>query len=174
MPGPTTSTVARTSGAFTITEDGITWTCSSCETVNPLDASVCTVCGTSFADVIRPPEDRPERDPNTVAMYSLFFPGAGHWHLGLKGQAVARGVLSAWVVVVAVLGAIAGSMLMSVVFGLVALVLWMVAAHDAYREARHEAGMVLLKRRAFLYLVIALLGLMLVLLVAAAIQAGRT
>jgi hypothetical protein len=132
------------------------------------------VCGTSFADVIRPPEDRPERDPNTVAMYSLFFPGAGHWHLGLKGQGVARGVLSVWVVTVAILGAIAGSMLMGVVFGVVALALWIIAAHDAYREARHESGMILLQRRSFLYLVIALLALMLVLLVAAAIQAGRS
>ena len=165
--------VGRTSGAFRISETGISWTCSRCETVNPLDASVCSVCGTTFADVIRPPDDRPERDPNTVAMYSLFFPGAGHWYLGLTGQAVARGVLSVWVVLVAILAAIAGSMLMGVVFGLVALGLWIAAAHDAYREARHESAAVILRGRTFLYLVLGLLLLMVVLLVAAGVQAGR-
>ena len=162
-----------TSGAFTITETGISWMCSRCETVNPLDASVCSVCGTTFADVVRPPDDRPERDPNTVAMYSLFFPGAGHWYLGLTGQAVARGVLSVWVVLVALLAAVAGSVLMGVVFGLAALGLWIAAAHDAYREARHEPAAVILKGRTFLYLVLGLLLLMVVLLVAAGVQAGR-
>lgn len=173
-PGGSAAAVAqRTSGAFTITEAGIVWTCTRCETVNPLDASVCSVCGTTFADVIRPSEDRPERDPNTVAMYSLFFPGAGHWYLGLTGQAVARGVLSVWVVLVAVLAAIAGSVLMGVVFGLAALGLWIIAAHDAYREARRESAAVILKGRTFLYLVLGLLLLMVVLLVAAGVQAGR-
>ena len=171
--GPAAAVAGRTSGAFTITETGIVWTCSRCETVNPLDASVCSVCGTTFADVIRPPDDRPQRDPNTVAMYSLFFPGAGHWYLGLTEQAVARGVLSMWVVLVAVLSAIAGSMLMGVVFGLAALGLWIAAAHDAYREARHESAAVILKGRTFLYLVLGLLLLMVVLLVAAGVQAGR-
>lgn len=171
--GGATPTVERTSGAFTITETGIVWTCSRCETVNPLDASVCSVCGTTFADVIRPPDDRLERDPNTVAMYSLFFPGAGHWYLGLTGQAVARGVLSVWVVLVAVLAGVAGSVLMGVVFGLAALGLWIAAAHDAYREARHESAAVILKGRTFLYLVLGLLLLMVVLLVAAGVQAGR-
>ncbi len=130
------------------------------------------MCGTTFADVIRPPDDRPERDPNTVALYSLFFPGAGHWYLELKGQAVARGVLSVWVVLVAVLAGIAGSALMGAVFGLVALLLWIVAAHDAYREARKEGSMVLLKGRIFLYLVLGLLLLMVVMLVTAGLQAG--
>lgn len=171
--GPAAAVAERTSGAFTITETGIVWTCTRCETANPLDASVCSVCGTTFADVIRPPDGRPERDPNTVAMYSLFFPGAGHWYLGLKGQAVARGVLSVWVVLVAVLAGVAGSVLMGVVFGLAALGLWIAAAHDAYREARSESAAVILRGRIFLYLVLGLLLLMVVLLVAAGIQAGR-
>ena len=171
--GSAAAAVGGTSGAFTITDTGISWTCPRCETINPLDASVCSVCGRTFADVIRPPDDRPERDPNTVAMYSLFFPGAGHWYLGLTGQAVARGVLSVWVVLVAVLAGIAGSVLMGVVFGLAALGLWAAAAHDAYREARHESAAVILKGRKFVYLVLGLLLLMVVLLVAVGVQAGR-
>jgi len=133
---------------------------------------VCEVCGSRFADVIRPEEQGPQRDPNTVALYSLFFPGAGHWYIGQKGQAIARGVLSVWVVLVALLAAIGGSNLMAIVFGIVATVLWFAGAHDAYREARKESGMVLLKGRAFLYLVLGLLLLMVVLLVSAGLQAG--
>lgn len=108
-----------------------------------------------------------------MAMYSLFFPGAGHWSLDLKAQAIARGVVSVWVVMVAVLAAIAGATLMAVIFGIAAFALWMVAAHDAYREARNESQMVLLKPRVFVYLVLGLLMLMIVLLVSAGIRAGR-
>ena len=152
--------------------EGITWACSRCDTKNPLEAQVCVVCGTRFADVVRPPDERTTRDPNTAALYSLFFPGAGHWWLGLKGQAVARGVLSSWVVLVAILGGVGGSLLLAGVFALVAFGLWAGAAHDAYREARQEPEMVLLKGRSFLYLVLGLLMLMVILLVAAGIRAG--
>ena len=169
-PGPV---VAQKRGAFTVTEEGIRWTCSRCDTENPLEESICAVCGTTFADSMRPPDDRPVRDPNTVAMYSLFFPGAGHWHLGLKGAAVARGVLSAWVVFVAVAAAVAGSTLMAVAFGLAAFALWALAAHDGYREARGEADAVILKSRTFVYVVIGLLVLMVTMLVTASFQVNQ-
>lgn len=109
-----------------------------------------------------------------MAMYSLFMPGAGHWSMGLKAQAVARGIVSVWVVLVALLAAVAGATLMAVVFGVAAFGLWMASAHDAYREARGETHMVLLKPRVFVYLVLGLLMLMIVLLVSAGLRAGRT
>ena len=161
-------------GAFTVADEGITWHCSRCETENPLEAPRCVVCGTTFADVLRPPQQRPERDPNTVALYSLFFPGAGHWYLDMKGQGIARGIISTWVVVVALLAAVGGSVLMAVVFGVVAFGLWLAGAHDAYREARGEVAMVFLKPRVFVYLVLGLLVLMMVLLVSAGLRAGGT
>lgn len=113
------------------------------------------------------------RDPNTAAMYSLFFPGAGHWHLGLKGAAVARGILSSWVVFVAVVAAVAGSILMAGIFAVAAFALWVLGAHDAYREARGESAAVILKSRTFVYVVIGLLMLMIVMLVAAGFQVSR-
>jgi ribosomal protein L40E len=160
-------------GAFTVTEAGITWRCTKCDTENPLDASACSVCGTRFADALRPPDDRPQRDPNTVAMYSLFFPGAGHWYMGLRGMAVARGIVSTWVLAVGILAAVAGSVMMAAVFGLAAFGLWGVAAHDAYREARGESRMVILKSRMFVYVVLGLLLLMVVMLVTAGLRASR-
>lgn len=160
-------------GAFSVSEEGIKWTCSRCDTENPLDASICAVCGTSFADSMRPPDERPVRDPNTVAMYSLFFPGAGHWYLGLKGAAVARGILSTWVVFVAIVAAVAGSMAMAAIFGIAAFALWAIAAHDGYREANGEPGAVILKSRTFVYVVIGLLMLMVSMLVMASFQVNR-
>lgn len=162
--------VSGARGAFTVSEAGITWQCSSCGTVNPIDAQVCAVCGMRFADLVHPKPERVARDPNTMALYSLFFPGAGHWYMEMRGQAVARGVLSVWVVMVALIGAVMGSLALAIPFGLVAFALWFLAAHDAYREAQGDTRAVILKGRMFVYLVMGLLMLMVVLLVSAGIR----
>lgn len=171
-PGPAAPTVAQKRGVFTVDESGITWHCTICDHQNPLDAPVCAVCGALFADVVRPATPRIERDPNTVAMYSLFFPGAGHWYLGLKAAAIARGVISTYAILVAVLGAIGGSSLMAGTFTTAAFALWIVAAHDAYREARREEAQVLLKPRTLVYVMLGLLVLSGVLVVSAGLSAG--
>lgn len=156
-----------------MTEEGITWKCSRCDTENPLDASVCSVCGTTFADSIRPPVDRPDRDPNTVALYSLFFPGAGHWWMGMKAAGAARAVVSVWVISVALFAALAKQFLMAVIFAIASFALWGIAAHDAYREARGEPRLVLLQSRRFVYVVLGLLFLVGLLLVTSAIKVSR-
>lgn len=171
---PPAAAVGTRHGSFTVREHGVVWTCSRCDTENPLDQQVCTVCGTTFAEVVRPKEERPERDPGAAAMASLFFPGAGHGYLGLWGQAIARGVLHAWVlfvVLIAVLQRGPGSAAIGIVFGLAATGLWGVSAHDAYREARHESSQVLLKGKVFLYLVLGLLVVLLVLLMSSGLRA---
>lgn len=173
-PPPPASAIGTTHGTFTVREHGVVWTCSRCDTENPLDQQVCVVCGTSFSEVVRPKEERPERDPGTAAMFSLFFPGAGHGYLGLWGQAIARGVLHGWVlfvVLIAILQRGPGSGAVGIVFGLAATALWGVSAHDAYREARHESSQVLLKGKVFLYLVLGLLVLLLVLLMSSGLRA---
>lgn len=173
-PGPGAG-VGTTHGVFTVREHGVVWTCSRCENENPLDSQVCEVCGTRMADVVQPPPERPQRDPGTAAMVSLFFPGAGHGYLGMWGQAVARGVLSAWVILVVFVSLLqrgeGGSTLIGIVFALVATALWAAAAHDAYREARNEPGMALIKGKVFLYLVLGLLVLLMVMLTASGLSA---
>ena len=173
MPAPAAAQprLTGTQGAFTVTEAGITWRCSRCETDNPLEAQVCSVCGTTFAASMQPPKPRVERDPNTVALYSLFFPGAGHWYMDMRPQAIARGVLSVWVIVVALIAGIQGSMVLALPFAAVAFVLWVLGAHDAYREARGEPAQVILKGRMFMYVVFGLLLLMVFLLVGAGLRA---
>lgn len=173
---PPAAALGLTRGAFTVREHGVVWTCPRCDNENPLDAPVCDVCGTTFAEIARPKVERPERDPGNAALYSLFLPGAGHAYLGLWGQAVARAVLSIWVVFVALISLIQrgpGSAGIGIVFGIAATALWALAAHDAYREARHEESMVIVKGKVFLYLVLGLLVLLMVMLTSAGLS-GRS
>jgi hypothetical protein len=160
---------------FAVSAEGITWSCPTCATANPIESDVCSVCGTTFAQMVHPEPELADKDPNTAALISLFFPGAGHAYLGLWGDAIARGVLSAWVILVAIIAAFAGEQasgrLVTILFGLIGFALWGVAAHDAYRAARKEKGRVILKGRGFLFLVLSLLGLLLLVLVGSALGA---
>lgn len=162
-------------GAFSVTESGITWSCKACDSENPMDVAACVVCGSKLADTLRPPEpQRPPRDPNMTALVSLGFPGAGHAYLGLWPQAIARGVLQLWVVAAALIGAISGSTLLGVLFGIASFALWLVSAHDAYREASGQPGLVLLKGRVFLWLVLGLLSILMITVVTTALRAPST
>ena len=164
--------------AFQVTEEGIKWICPTCGTPNNLDMSACTACGTTFAEAVRPKPARVERDPGTVTMISLFFPGAGHAYMGMWGQAVARGVLSLWVLGVAIVGLldkeVPGSLVMATLFGVAAFALWAITAHDAYREAINDPNSVWLRGKRFLYLVLGLMALLFVVMFMALMSArGR-
>ena len=160
--------ISGAKGAIAVTGEEITWTCSLCDTVNDFDRRTCEVCGASFAEVLREPEKSTKtRDPNTTALVALFFPGAGHAYLGMWGQAVARGVISTWVSITAIFALAQGasqSKVMGMVFALVTFGLWILSAHDAYREASGQSRSVLLKDRMFLYLVLGLLLLSIVMI----------
>lgn len=161
-------------GAFEVTAQGITWTCPRCENVNDLGENVCRVCGTRFAEFVTPAATRPKRDPGTAALYSLFLPGAGHAYLGMWPQAIARAAVSLWVLFVVLATAFqrgaGGSLVIMVAFGFAALALWVVAAHDAYREANEEPTLVILKGKVFLYVVLGLLVLLVGLMVPAILR----
>ena len=171
---PPPEAVGTERGAFKVRPEGIVWTCKSCDTENPLALQACSVCGTQFANTLRDePTERVERDPGTVAMFSLFMPGAGHAYMGMWGQAIARGILQIWVLFTTLMGALqkGGSSVIVLVFGIASVALWVLAAHDAYREATHEPKAVILKGRAFMYLVLGLLMLLIVLLMGAGLKA---
>lgn len=151
-------------GNFKVTEGGITWICRMCETENPLAASTCLVCTSSFAQTLREPDEGViKRDPGTVTLMSLFFPGAGHAYLGLWPQAIARGMIAALVVLVTILGAVApgsSSKPLATVFFMVSFGWWALSAHDAYREATGRRYAVILKDRGFLFAVLGILLLL--------------
>lgn len=152
------------------------WACTRCGTDNSLEETFCSVCGSTFADTVRPPEpERVRRDPGMTAIWSLAFPGAGHAYLGQWGQAISRGMISVWVTLTALLTAIQaenGLPLVAIIYGLAATALWVVHAHDAYREASGDERRVILKGKAFLYVVLGLLGILILLLVGTAFKGG--
>lgn len=166
--------VVSQKGAFKATNEGIVWTCTRCDTENPIDEPECSVCGTLLSELMLPQgPERPARDPGTAAMLSLFLPGAGHAYIGEWGQGIARAIMQAFVVLVAVLTAIqAGVNWVVLIFGAAALALWMVAAHDAYREASGEPRSALLYGRRFMWVVMGLLMLLMLAVVLSAFQAG--
>jgi ribosomal protein L40E len=151
-------------GAFAVAGRDISWTCDRCDTDNELSARICRVCGSGFGDIVRPAPERIQRDPNTVALISLFFPGAGHAYLGMWSQAIARAAMSTWVLAVVLVASlqrgVPGAGAIVALFGVTAFALWGVAAHDAYREASDEPHAVVLRPRMFLYVTIALLFLL--------------
>lgn len=152
-------------GAFVVVGNEISWSCSACMHDNPLDAQACGVCGSSFAvTVIKVDRPHVRRDPRTVALYSLLFPGAGHLYLGLVGQGIARAVMSIWVVVVAAVALFSGGggpgVFVWTTYGAAAVALWVATTHDAYREANGQPGLVLLSPRRSLYVTLALIAVL--------------
>lgn len=174
----TAPTPSVDTSSFEVTEGGIRWICATCGTPNALDVPACMACGMTFADTVRPKPQGAQGDPGKAALFSLFYPGAGHAYLGMWGQAVARSVLSSWVLLVTIVGIadrdVPGSLAMAAIFGVVALALWLVSAHDAYREATHEPDKTLLRGRRYLYVVLGLMALLFVVMFLALMAArGR-
>ena len=117
------------------------WTCPACEHLNPLDLDACEVCNTAFAALFRRDEERPTVDPRTALARSLILPGLGHRAIGRGADGLARGILFAWTfgttILVAVSGASSGPMVaLLAVYGLLALMIYVLTAMEAYVMAR--------------------------------------
>jgi len=160
--------------AFLVGAGGISWACKHCDAVNSIDTQDCSGCGMSFADMLRPPEAvKPVRDPITVAKISLIWPGAGHAYIGDWGQAIARGVVGFWVLVVAAVAFLqSGPGAMSTIFSGISLVFWAVSAHDAFQEASKAPSKVILHGRYLPWLVMGILVLLMGMLVVQGLQAN--
>jgi hypothetical protein len=136
--------------------DSIVWDCAMCGTENPLEAAICSVCGTPFGQIFEEPEGKPAVDPGRAATFSLFFPGAGHILAGRKGEGFARGIIFAFALLLGIfsIGPVrAGSggvylfmMVLSLSF---AAGVYVTSTADAGREARGEKP--ILSMRMLLY-----------------------
>lgn len=138
------------------TGDAIVWACPACSTENPIESKVCSACGTPFRRVLEKPPDPITIDPGRAATLSLFFPGVGHYVIGRKGEAFARGVIFtfAFITGLSSLAAVrSGSgglyfLLMVLAFG-VAAALYVVTTLDAGRAAERQEP--LLQPRVLMY-----------------------
>ncbi|MGZ4149341.1 MAG: hypothetical protein ACXVQJ_04810 [Actinomycetota bacterium] len=121
------------------------WPCSVCGGRNPLDAETCRTCGTPFASVMRQEADRPEVAPKDALTWSLIFPGLGLAKCGLTTDGLARGVLFAVCLAMALLiglGGVRSSPVTFAVFSLFlvcALAVYVLAAWEAYQVAEGRA-----------------------------------
>lgn len=126
------------------------WTCPTCGTRNAIEESYCTVCGTPFARLFDQPKTSREVDPEVAAVWSLAFPGLGHWRLGRKGDAVARFVVFAWAFGALLVllasrfgkGGLGPTLPLFTVFLLGSAVVYASSALDAYRLASGERPLV--------------------------------
>jgi hypothetical protein len=151
--GTAASTVATVNvehGGLEIEDGHATWTCPACEARNPIEASVCSTCGTPFAQLFREDDERPAMDPQSAAVRSMVFPGLGHWKLGRRADAVARFAMFGWsfgalmILVVSRFGkgGFGPTFPLFVLFAFASATIYVLSAIDAYRLASGEEAIV--------------------------------
>ena len=75
------------------------WKCPACDADNPIDATACSRCGSSFTSFMAAAAATPEtpvRPSRSAAVLSAVLPGLGHWKMRRTGAGVARGLLYVW------------------------------------------------------------------------------
>ncbi len=130
-------------GRLEVSEAGTTWVCPVCETTNGIELSACSMCGTPFARLFQETEAVPEIVPQTAAVWSLAWPGLGHWKAGRRADGVARMVLFGWTfgaLMVLLIsrfgkGGLGPTVPLFLLFALSSLAIYVVSALDAYRIA---------------------------------------
>ncbi|MEO8293217.1 MAG: zinc ribbon domain-containing protein [Actinomycetota bacterium] len=124
-----------------------TWACPACEHLNPLEADLCELCGTSFGALFRMQEEGPRIDPATALKRSLLLPGLGHAAVGRGADGIARAMLFAWTfgtaIVIAFAGVSSGPVLaLLALYGLLAVGVYLFTAYEAYRMAQGSGPLV--------------------------------
>ena len=134
-------------GAIEVEGGTLAWTCPVCENRNPIEANECSVCSTPFGRLLAEPKAAPEVEPQTAAVWSMLWPGLGHWKLGRRTDAVARFAMFAWpfgallILVVSRFGkgGLGPTFPLFVLFLGASLMIYVVSAMDAYRLAAGDA-----------------------------------
>jgi hypothetical protein len=137
-----------------------TWPCPTCGSQNAIELNTCTVCGTSFAQLLRQEEAGPTVSPRDAFLWSLTFPGVGHAKVGRAPDGIARGtlfVLTFGLALVIVLSGVSTAPVFAVVALLLvsALTLYLGSAVEAYRIA--DGGSPFVSARALLWATVALI-----------------
>lgn len=160
-------------------EHGIVWDCPTCGTENPIEAAICSGCGSSFSRLFEQPTSAPKVDPGRALSLSLLFPGLGHVAAGQAAEGLARAVVFAYALITAIIVLVSrwgpglGPFLPLFVICLLAAVpLYAVSAVDAGRAVRRERPV--LSMRALLYGAAALIVTTVVIMVTLSIRAGNT
>ena len=140
----------------------LTWPCPTCGSQNDLALDLCSVCGTSFAALLREERATPTVSPRDAFLWSLTFPGVGHAKAGRAPDGIARGtlfVLSFGLALVIVVSGVSSPPVFGVVVLLLgsAMVLYLGSAAEAYRIA--GGGSPFVSSRTLLWATVALIML---------------
>jgi hypothetical protein len=132
-----------------------------------MELDVCSVCGTSFGQLLRQEEPGPTVSPRDAFLWSLTFPGVGHAKAGRAADGIARGtlfVLTFGLTLVIVLSGVSSASVFGVVVLLLgsALVLYLGSAAEAYRIA--DGGSPFVSARMLLWATVGLVMLSVALL----------
>lgn len=149
-PEPEAGQAEAVAGKLGVEGGRLSWACPVCGERNPIEASACPVCGTGFARLFAEPEPAPQVEPQTAAVWSLVFPGLGHWKVGRRPDAIARMVLFAWTFgTLAVLlvsrfgkGGLGPTFPLFALFLGAAAAVYVLSAVDAYRAAAGDTPLV--------------------------------
>jgi len=138
----------------------LTWPCPTCGSQNDIALDLCSVCGTSFGQLLREERAAPTITPRDAFLWSLTFPGVGHAKAGRAPDGIARGtlfVLSFGLALVIVLSGVSSPPVFGVVVLLLgsAMVLYLGSAAEAYRIA--DGGSPFVSSRALLWATVALI-----------------
>jgi hypothetical protein len=169
----------KASGRFRAVGEGLLWACPQCDMENPLDASACVRCGTSFRDLFQEGPARPKIDPARAAALSLMFPGLGHRALGRGAEGLARAVVFLWTLGMVLAIFVGAGGLTAGPFRLLLLVLIAAAAFvygstaaDARRVARGDAP--IMTSRMLLYGSTGLMFVIVVMLVVSGMRVSQS
>ena len=137
-----------------------TWPCPTCGSENPIALDLCSVCGTSFGQLLREEVAAPTVSPRDAFLWSLVFPGVGHAKVGRGADGIARGtlfVLTFGLALVIVVSGVSSGPVFGVVVLLLgsALVIYLGSAAEAYRIA--DGGSPFVSARVLLWATVALI-----------------
>jgi hypothetical protein len=122
----------------------LTWPCPTCGNDNAIELDACSVCGTSFAALLRGEDRAKDVDPGAAFTRSLMFPGLGHKMVGRGLDGLARGALFWWMFLTTVLLLVSGvrsgpMVVLLALFGGATIFIYLFTAYEASRMARGNA-----------------------------------
>ena len=125
----------------------LTWPCPTCGNDNAIELDACSVCGTSFAALLRGEDPAKDVDPGSAFTRSLMFPGLGHKMVGRGLDGLARGALFWWMFLTTVLLLVSGvssgpMVVLLALFGGATILIYLFTAYEASRMAQGNAPIV--------------------------------
>lgn len=125
----------------------LAWPCAACGHENGIELEVCERCGTSFAELMKSDEKRPDVPPKLALRRSLIYPGLGHAMVGRSLDGIARGALFAMLLmmlVIVLLSGFSGALgwVVLALFIAMCLVVYLETAWEAYRLASGDPPLI--------------------------------